>query len=242
MSAQAIRENGVVRGLRVLRWLTAVAVLAMGGAAFAETTAGSTAASNAGKATNAPSTMPTTPAGGRDAPETAAQNAMGAANQAAQNVTDAAKIVTKLHRVNQMEIDAGKMAQDKGSSKAVKDFGAELVRDHQAADKKILAYAGKAGIDAGSTAALSPADQAEERSDQQKMDSLHHLSGADFDRQFASAMEEGHAKVITLVTNAEGAVSDKKLKSLLRGLLPTLKKHERTAQELANGGPHASQP
>jgi putative membrane protein len=205
--------------LRALGWVTVAGVLAVGGTALAADVAG-----------DAHKAMGT------------ASEAAGTATQAAANVSDAAKIVAKLHRVNQMEIDAGKMAEDKGSTKAVQDFGAELVRDHEAADKKVLAFAGKAGIDASSTAASSPADQAEDRSDQQNMDQLHHLSGAAFDRQFASAMQEGHAKTITAVTSAQSAVGDKQLKALLGNLLPTLRKHEQTAEKLVNGGAHASTP
>lgn len=153
--------------------------------------------------------------------------------------TEDARIVEKLHRVNQMEIDAGKMAETKGSSKAVRAYGTELVRDHQSADKNLLAYAKKSGIDPNATSALTASDTADEKADHQKMDTVNGLSGTEFDKQFASTMRDGHAKVITAVTEARGAVSDSKLKTMLGELLPTLRKHEQTAQKLSSGAAHA---
>jgi putative membrane protein len=35
------------------------------------------------------------------------------------------------------EVDAGKLAQDKGNSQQVKDFGAMMVKDHSAANEKL---------------------------------------------------------------------------------------------------------
>src|SRR5215213_1268077 len=66
------------------------------------------------------------------------------ADKAAADATsgpDPADVLSKLHHANQMEIEAGKLAQEKGSSKAVKAYGKTLVRDHSAADKKVLATA-----------------------------------------------------------------------------------------------------
>src|SRR5215471_5256335 len=63
------------------------------------------------------------------------------------SVTEAAKptadsrIVALLHNLNQTEIRAGKLAEKEGHIKMTRDFGAALVRDHQAADRKVLAYA-----------------------------------------------------------------------------------------------------
>ena len=52
-----------------------------------------------------------------------------------------AEVLSKLHHSNQMEVAAGKLAQEKGQSKDVKAFGKTLVTDHSAADKKVMALA-----------------------------------------------------------------------------------------------------
>src|SRR5204862_225533 len=56
-------------------------------------------------------------------------------------------VLTKLHHANQMEIEAGKLAQTKGESKAVKTFGKTLVSDHTAADKQVVALAKQLKVD-----------------------------------------------------------------------------------------------
>jgi putative membrane protein len=145
-------------------------------------------------------------------------------------VSEDAQIVAKLHHTNQMEIDAGKLAQDQGQSKKVRDFGARLVKDHQAADKKVMAYADKKGIDAN---AMPPAGTDDEAKDQEKMDHLRNLKGAAFDREFATMMAEGHQKAIDLVQGATGRVNDPALRTMLTQLLPTLQKHHSIAEGLA---------
>ena len=55
-------------------------------------------------------------------------------------------LVMKIHKINQMEIQAGQLAQRNGSSAKVKQFGQQLVRDHQAADKKITTLAQSLGV------------------------------------------------------------------------------------------------
>ena len=55
-------------------------------------------------------------------------------------------LVMKIHKINQMEIQAGQLAQRNGSSAKVKQYGQQLVRDHQAADKKITTLAQTLGV------------------------------------------------------------------------------------------------
>lgn len=55
-------------------------------------------------------------------------------------------IVMRLHRINQMEIKAGQLAQRNGSAAKVKSYGQQLVRDHQASDQKITQLAQRLGI------------------------------------------------------------------------------------------------
>jgi len=131
-----------------------------------------------------------------------------------------AEVLAKLRASNQKEIDAGKLAQKHGQSRQVKDFGKVLVRDHTAADKKVAALAKQEDLalaaevgSIGDMAARMTADP-------------------DFDLQFASDMLEDHKKDIAEVTEARDATQDPKLKKLLSELLPTLQKHEETAQKI----------
>ena len=57
-------------------------------------------------------------------------------------------------------------------------------------------------------------------------------AGADFDAKFARDMLDDHKKDIAEVTEARDKTDDLKLKKLLSDMLPTLQKHEETAQKI----------
>jgi len=141
------------------------------------------------------------------------------------------RIVARLHAINQEEISAGKMAETNGYAQAVRDFGATLVSDHQAADQTLLAYAKKAGIDPNAM----PQDIASKmEAEHAKVEHLRPLTGQRFDQEFAQTMRDGHAQVIALVQTTVPQVSSPELRALLNGLLPTLRAHYETAARLAS--------
>ncbi len=50
-------------------------------------------------------------------------------------------VLRQIHRTNLEEIRMGQLAQRNGSSAQMKQYGAQLVRDHKAADQKVMALA-----------------------------------------------------------------------------------------------------
>ncbi|HET9387086.1 MAG TPA: DUF4142 domain-containing protein [Gemmatimonadales bacterium] len=55
-------------------------------------------------------------------------------------------LVMKIHRINQMEIKAGQLAQRNASNAKVKSYGQQLVRDHQAANQRLTTLAQRMGV------------------------------------------------------------------------------------------------
>jgi putative membrane protein len=55
-------------------------------------------------------------------------------------------VLRQMHRTNQQEIRLGQLAQRNASSAKVKQFAARLVKDHQAADQKVVSVAKQIGI------------------------------------------------------------------------------------------------
>lgn len=134
------------------------------------------------------------------------------------------EILEKLHNSNLTEIEAGKLAQDNGHSKATKDYGKMLVSDHTSADKQVVALAKEEKID------LSPSTPIVGSK------SLADLSaGPAFDRRFARTMVDDHKKEIAEVTADRDSTTDAKLKALLTAMLPTLEKHQNMAASLEHG-------
>ena len=148
-------------------------------------------------------------------------------------------ILAHVHHVNQMEIDMGKLAQQKGTS-AVKRYGEQLVKDHMANDKDILAFAKKRG-----TAKL-PADMPQTEADKTEHDQMMKdvakiktLKGAEFDRDFLTLMVAGHDKELTRLDTSIAQANDTELQDMLRAMKPVLQRHVDSARELQKGNAQA---
>jgi putative membrane protein len=134
---------------------------------------------------------------------------------------DTAEVLGTLHEADQKEIQAGEIAQKNGKSKAVKDYGRMLVKDHTAADDKVAELAQRERVDlVASTPAPGPND----------MGTM--ASGPDFDRKFAQEMLDDHRKALGVLTDARDTTTDPQLRRLLTDLIPTLEKHEAAAERI----------
>jgi putative membrane protein len=100
---------------------------------------------------------------------------------------DARDFVHHIAIVNATEIELGKLATDRGSANAVKNYGQMMVRDHGTSGEKVKALASEFKIDAPDRLDDKHADQ---------RNSLARRSGADFDREYATAMVEGHKDLL----------------------------------------------
>lgn len=143
--------------------------------------------------------------------------AANAAKSSSDFLTDAMKI-------DNAEIKVGKLAEAKGGTADVRNFGQMLVTDHTQAKQDASNAATALGVTP--TDEATPADEAE-------YNKLNTLSGAAFDREFAKAMVSGHKKAIAEF-QAQAKGSDKTA-TLAQQELPTLKKHLQTAQSLQQG-------
>lgn len=142
------------------------------------------------------------------------------------------QVLRKLHHINQEEIQAGQLAQQKGTTRDVKDYGATLVRDHTKGDQEVKTLASKMNVDLEAVK-----DEARHREKQQamqnKMDQLQKMTGKDFDKAFAQMMVNGHREAIEMVKTAR-IDAKPELKSMLDKTLPVLQKHEDTANDILN--------
>ncbi len=139
-----------------------------------------------------------------------------------------ADILGFVDQVNRAEIEEGKLALTKTSSAAVRSFANMLVTDHTKAMASGNALARKLNI----TITVNP-DTSLAHSHDAEMVKLNGLTGKAFDQEFAKDMADGHKAVIKKVNT--GLIPDATspaLKTYLRGLLPTLQKHERGALAL----------
>ena len=119
------------------------------------------------------------------------------------------------------EIDVGKLAQEKGQSEAVKQFGAMLVKDHGAHKAKAEEVASQLGVTPPTGSTFG------EKATYAK---LKLLSGDTFDRSFAKTMVKDHQEDIKEFQK-EASKNDA-AGQLAKETLPTLRKHLQAAQQL----------
>ena len=119
------------------------------------------------------------------------------------------------------EIDMGKLAQQKGQSEGVKQFGQMLEQDHGQHLQKAKQTAEQLGLTAPS----------EPNAKQKSMyGHLSSLSGAQFDGEFAKDMAADHKEDISKYQKQ--AKSRGPLGDFAQQTIPTLQKHLQTAESL----------
>jgi putative membrane protein len=121
------------------------------------------------------------------------------------------------------EVKLGQLAQDKGSSDSVRNFGKRMVDDHSKAGDKLKDVASQENI-------TLPTDISAK--DQATYDRLSKLNGAAFDRAYAKDMVKDHqTDVAAFQKEANGGKVDS-LKSFASDTLPTLQDHLKEAKEM----------
>jgi len=145
-------------------------------------------------------------------------------NPAAFADTDQTQVLSQLRSINQVEIKAGQMAQEKGLSKEIKDYGQHLVNDHKKLEADVTQYASKNNL------VLSDPQPSE--GDKATIETLQSTVGTEFDKKFLDSMVKGHEDAISMVKAARTESKDLKFKTFLASVLPNLEKHESAAQNL----------
>lgn len=140
--------------------------------------------------------------------------AVGAAASVAPVTTDG--FVTNAAISDMYEIQAGQIAQKKGQSQGVKDFGKMMVTDHTALTntmKPLITAAGKTaptGLD-----------------DRRKglIDNLNAASPADFDKTYLSQQEAAHNEALSLMKDYADKGDDAGLKAAAAKTAPKVQAH-----------------
>jgi putative membrane protein len=145
--------------------------------------------------------------------------ACGVAFAQAPNDAQIAHIVVT---ANQVDIDAGKLAESKGSTAEVKAFGKQMVTDHGGVNKQAVALAGKLGVKPED----NPTSQGLKSGGDKNVARLETLKGAAFDKAYVDNEVTYHQAVLdaidkTLIPSARNA----ELKALIVKVRPAIDAH-----------------
>lgn len=170
------------------------------------------------------------------------QGNQGAMGQEGQNKISKSEINTLafLKQVNEDEIKAGKLAESKGSSSAVKDYAKTLVTDHENLNSQISQFAKQNNITLPSKSKLPSQDQSQLRMLTQQSTQLKQKRGTAFDQMFLQNMVQDHQKVMARIDTAVNQTQNQELKALLNDKIkPVLQAHQDRANELMKSNAQA---
>src|SRR4030095_15116416 len=130
-----------------------------------------------------------------------------------------------------MEVQLGKLAQEKAGDEKAKQFGKKMDQDHSKVNDELKKIAADKGVQLSTDL---------DKKHKAKVDKLTKLSGADFDKQYMDAMVSDHKEDIKKFQRIADKGKDADLKQFASQTLPTLKEHlqlaESTAPQVKSGG------
>jgi putative membrane protein len=122
------------------------------------------------------------------------------------------------------EVEAGKLAESKGSSQAVKDFGAMMVKDHTEANTKLKGIASTKNVD------LPTSSSARQMATKAK---LEVLTGETFDKSYIKGQITAHQQTAALLKKEIASGKDADAKGFAKEILPTVQMHLKKIREIA---------
>ena len=125
------------------------------------------------------------------------------------------------------EVQLGQLAQEKGQSQEVKDFGKKMVDDHSKANDQLKQLASQKGV-------TLPTDL--DAKDKATKARLEKLSGQQFDQAYMKDMVTDHKKDVAEFQKESKSAVDPDVKSWAGQTLPTLQGHLKMAEEYASNG------
>jgi putative membrane protein len=121
------------------------------------------------------------------------------------------------------EVELGRVAAQKGTSEAVKQFGQRMVDDHSKANSELMSLASSKGITLPTTL---------DEKHQKDVTKLSAMSGAEFDRAYSKMMLSDHNKDVSEFEKQSTKGTDPDLKAFAAKTLPTLQEHLQLAKAL----------
>jgi putative membrane protein len=150
------------------------------------------------------------------------------ASASAQGVTDA-QIAAIVVTANQVDIDAGRLAESRATNPDVKAFGKQMVTDHTGVNKQAADLVTKLGV----TPEDNPSARSLKSGGTENVTQLSRLQGAAFDKAYIAHEVSYHQQVLDAMdkTLIPGA-SNQQLKALLVKVRPAFVAHLEHAKQL----------
>jgi putative membrane protein len=126
---------------------------------------------------------------------------------------------------NLMEVRMGQLAQSKASNPAVKQFGQQMVTDHANLQNQLTATVSKNGSE------FKPGMTDDH---EKEVERLEKLSGAEFDRQYMTAMVQHHQQDVATFQRQSQSARSAEAQQIIAAGLPVLQRHLTMANQIAS--------
>jgi len=134
------------------------------------------------------------------------------------------KCAMKIADVNNFEIQAGQLAQQKSQTDEIKQFAKMMVDDHTQAQQQLQQIAQRKNWQFSER--LMPVHQA-------MLDELSKLDGQEFDRAYLYGQIAGHTKTALKLRDDKTELQDQELRQYAATILPKVQQHLQHGQQLA---------
>lgn len=124
------------------------------------------------------------------------------------------------------EVEASKLAQTMGTSKQVKEFADQMIKDHTMAGNELKSLASTKNV-------TLPATVGEDH--QKAITDLSNKKGADFDKAYVKMMVDDHEATVEKFKDASEKCKDADIKAFATKTLPTLQGHLDHVKALKDG-------
>ena len=142
-------------------------------------------------------------------------------------------IIAIFDAANTWDIETGAIAEKKGTTKEVREFGAMLVHDHTVVRQQGRDLAKKLGVHP-----TPPKDFAMAKDHEAALKALHAANGKAFDRAFLEHEVAFHKAVIDAVTTTLlPALQNAEARALVTKVAPAFQAHQAAAQNLLDKQP-----
>ncbi|WP_299705831.1 DUF4142 domain-containing protein [uncultured Pontibacter sp.] len=141
---------------------------------------------------------------------------------------EASEFMTKAASSSMMEVEAGKLAQERATNPQVKEFASMMVKDHTAANDELRTMATSKNITLPDSMSSDHMDHMRE---------LREKQGAEFDRDYMDKIVSAHDNDISMFEDVaeDENYEDADVKAFASKTLPKLREHHQRAQQIKDG-------
>ena len=143
-----------------------------------------------------------------------------------------ADFVQKVATSDMYEVQAGKIAAEKGQSDAVKQFGQQMVDAHTKTTEELTSIVKAKNLKVDLPSNLDAKHQ-------KLIDDLNSVSAQEFDKTYAKQQVDAHQEAANLFKKYASQGDDADVKQFAQKTLPTIEHHLEEAKKLPSGPPSA---